>query len=132
MELSHFVKSQLFQISLVGSQSRLSSQHSKSKPTPKLAVVSVTAYDNLGNRIPTIPTLSIGSLNKNFTFNDKTERTDGFGMTCPVLIKSGLIIDSYRRLDGTPDDNRPVVQESHSVDKTHVATEQGQNDRTGN
>ncbi len=51
---------------------------------------------------------------------------------CPVLINFGLTIDSYRGLDGTPDDNRPVVQESHRADKNHGATEQGQNDRTGN
>jgi|688.fasta_scaffold2516214_1 hypothetical protein len=55
---------------------------------------------------------------------------------CPVLINfgltEGLTIDSYLGLDGTPDDNRPVVQESHRADKNHGATEQGQNDRTGN
>jgi len=53
-------------------------------------------------------------------------------MPCPILINFGLTIDSYRGLDGTPDDNRPVVHESHRADKNHGATEQGQNDRTGN
>jgi hypothetical protein len=45
----------------------------------------------------------------------------GSGWLCSVLINSGLTIDSYRELDGTPDDNRPVVQESHTADKNHKA-----------
>ena len=38
-----------------------------------------------------------------------------------VLINSGLTIDSDRELDGTPDDNRPVVQESRRADKNYRA-----------
>ena len=53
-----------------------------------------------------------------------TSRKEPIGfawLVYPVLINSGLTIYSYRELDGTPDDNRPVVQENHRADKNYRA-----------
>ena len=55
----------------------------------------------------------------------------GSAWPCPVLINSELTMDSYLRLDGTPDDNRPVVQESHREHKNHGTTDKDRMTESG-